>query len=497
MPPHGLIARDLSHPLAWAVLGMLALSALFFDAFPYDVLAYHGPFAAVATGLSRLSDYSMSAFMLQRYEGFPPLWRWLLAPGLALGQPRLLGLPNLLALLVVAWSAWRTLRLPWWLSMGACLLFPIALFGFRTPYQDFFVGALMTAATLLIIESLWQWGTSGQGARTAWLALPPLLAIGLTKYQGLFQAVLVLALALLAALALGWRQRRPASALRAGPLPALLLALLLCGLHPLHNLLSHNNPAYPIAAGPFPGPEVKASNESPAYTAGLGPLQTFANHWLSASELDWIARGVVPSYNLDQARAQTQYGGLIDPRAEQGVVRSGGSFGPAYLATMAAWGAAFSQALGQWRRERRPSARGWAVLAIAPLLLLGAGFPQSHELRYYLALMQLPALTALGWWWVHGSRRWLEAGVLALLGVAIVLNFAQPLHSTLKDLRRGEGFSYALGYPSRDLPTAEECLRLGRQVLGQAEPTIELPTGQAFACRLRLPAPLRVREKAS
>lgn len=98
---------------------------------------------------------------------------------------------------------------------------------------------------------------------------------------------------------------------------------------------------------------------------------------------------------------------------------------------------------------------------------------------------------------MHGSRRWLEAGVLALLGVAIVLNFAQPLHSTLKDLRRGEGFSYALGYPSRDLPTAEECLRLGRQVLGQAEPTIELPTGQAFACRLRLPAPLRVREKAS
>ena len=158
--------------LGWAGLLSLLLAAVFFDAYPYDILAYHGPFAAVATGLPRLSRYGMSTFMEHRYQGFPPLWRWLLAPGLGLGLPRLLLLPNLVALLVLIGTCRRCLRLPWPPSLAAALLFPIALFGFRTPYQDFFVGALGTAAVLLLIEALRQWAESGQGAGSAWLALP-------------------------------------------------------------------------------------------------------------------------------------------------------------------------------------------------------------------------------------------------------------------------------------------------------------------------------------
>lgn len=493
MPLHRSVAKAPASPLAWAVLLALALSAVFFDAFPYDVLAYHGPFSAVATGLPRLSHYGMSLFMEHRFQGFPPLWRWLLAPGLGLGLPRLLGVPNLLALLTLAWTARNTLGIPWPVSMTAALLFPIALFGFRTPYQDFFVGALTTAAVLLVGQSLRQWRESGQGAGPAWQALPLLLAITLTKYQGLFQAVLILVLASLAVLGVSWRQRRAPHRPGSGPLPVLLLALILCGLHPLHNLLSQHNPFFPIAAGPFPGPELKASNEIPAYTIALGPFKTFLNHWLSASEFDWIARGVVPSYNLDQARAQTQYGGLLDPRALTGLVRSGGSFGPAYLATMAAYGVAFCQALRQGLREGDLSVRGWLVVVVAPFLLLAPGLPQSHELRYYLALLFLPALTALGWWWEHGSKRWIQAGLLGFLSLALLLTFTQPLHSTAKGLLRGEGLRYAVRYPLRDLPSPQECLRQGQPLPGSVT-TLGLPTGLAFACRLQLPAEIGIVE---
>ncbi|MEB3333652.1 MAG: hypothetical protein VKP70_01560 [Cyanobacteriota bacterium] len=493
MPLEGFPAKSLAHPLVWAVLLGLALSAIFFDAFPYDVLAYHGPFASLATGLPRLANYGMTLSMEHRFQGFPPLWRWLLAPGLGLGLPRLMAIPNLAALGALAWSARATLRIPWFVSSAAALLFPIALFGFRTPYQDFFVGALTAAAVLWLMESLRHWAESGQGARAAWIALPLVLAASLTKFQGLFQVWLALALTALAVAVIGWRRGRPAARWWLGPLPVLLLTLLLSGLHPLHNLLAHHNPFFPIAAGPFAGPEMREANASPAYTSALGPLQTFLNHWLSASELDWIARGVVPSYTLDQARAQTQYGGLVDPRALTGLVRSGGSFGPAYLAAMAAYGVAFVQALGQWRRTGTLSAQGWPVLAVAPLLLLAPGLPQSHELRYYLALLTLPALTALGWWWEHGSRRWLELGLLSLLSIALLLNFSQPLHSTINGLRKGQGLQYAVGYPTRDLPSVQDCLRPGG-TQPRSVGTLRLPAVMAFGCRLQVPGEVRVEE---
>jgi hypothetical protein len=132
-------------------------------------------------------------------------------------------------------------------------------------------------------------------------------------------------------------------------------------------------------------------------------------------------------------------------------------------------------------------------LAVAPFLLLAPGFPQSHELRYYLALLLLPALTALGWWWPCGSKRWIQAGLLGFLSMALLLNFTQPFYSTAKGLLRGEGLQYAVRYPIRDLPSPQACLAQGKPVPGSV-PTLALPTGLAFACRLQLPADLRVVE---
>jgi hypothetical protein len=171
---------------------------------------------------------------------------------------------------------------------------------------------------------------------------------------------------------------------------------------------------------------------------------------------------------------------------------------------MAAWLTALAQVLHAWRRGER-SPQGWAVLAVAPVLLLGAGLPQSHQLRYYLPLLLLPDLTALAWGWQHLSQRWIQTVLLAPLSLALLLNFTQPLHSTLKGWRQGQGLSYAVHYPVRDLPTAAACLRQG--MLSAAQPaarpedqraaqpqTLQLPTGQAFACRLQLPDTIRVEE---
>jgi hypothetical protein len=151
------------------------------------------------------------------------------------------------------------------------------------------------------------------------------------------------------------------------------------------------------------------------------------------------------------------------------------------------------QAVKQARFGQGLSPQGWALLGVAPVLLLGAGLPHSHQLRYYLPLLLLPALTALGWGWPRGPRRWIEALLLALLAVSLLLTFTQPLHSTLKGLRQGKGLSYALHYPSRDLPSAATCLQRGLRRPDQPG-SLGLPTGQAFACRLQLPASIPVVE---
>jgi hypothetical protein len=83
--------------------------------------------------------------------------------------------------------------------------------------------------------------------------------------------------------------------------------------------------------------------------------------------------------------------------------------------------------------------------------------------------------------------------LLGFLSMALLLNFTQPLYSTAKGLLRGEGLQYAVRYPTRDLPSPQACLAQGKPVPGSM-PTLALPTGQAFACRLQLPADLRVIE---
>lgn len=467
----------------FVVLG-ICLAVIFFDAYIYDVLAYHGPFSAITAGISRLNSYRMSQFMHSRFVGFPPLWRWALAPGFALGMPRFLLLPNLFALLVLVWCARRSLSLPWSWTAAATLIFPISLFGFRSAYQDFFVAALISSGVLCLISSL-----QLRSTRISVQAVLLLLLPALTKYQGLFQAALALILAIAACLLLDWRRRNPLGPWWKGQIPVYLAGLLLLALHPIHNLITLHNPFFPIATSLFAGPEPSYA-AAPTYTKALVPFHALLNHFFSATELDWIARGVVPSYTIDQARAQTQYGGVLDPKAYAGLVRTGGAFGPTYLLVIGANIISIAQA---WKKDRlscHSDPIAFAVLLGFPYIFLAAFLPQSHELRYYLALLILPGLFALGWGRKHWPHQLVVAVVLSMLAISFTLNFTQPIYSTLSTLSKGHGLDYAIHYPSRDLPTPRECLAKANKshhtLDGRIRTNLSFTTAEAFACRLML-----------
>ena len=165
----------------------LSLSIIFFDAFIYDVLAYHGPFSVIAGQVKGLSDFQLDQGLLNRFQGFAPLWRFALYPSFVIGWPRLMLLPNLLILSLLCWATHRLRILPWHLTVCAIFVFPVCLFSFRSGYQDFFVGASISASLLLLLHSIYNRKTS-----ITVLALLLSAFSSYTKYQGFMQSFLVL-----------------------------------------------------------------------------------------------------------------------------------------------------------------------------------------------------------------------------------------------------------------------------------------------------------------
>ncbi|MBD2548404.1 hypothetical protein H6G65_02145 [Microcystis elabens FACHB-917] len=383
--------------------------------------------------------------------------------------------------------------------MASAFLFPIALFGFHSAYQDFFSAMMLSAGLIALSTALHHWYVQQSSKEAFLIAAPCLLAASLTKYQGLIQAILawLVGVGFIAIFLLLKRNRAEKTLAQQASLKAVLLWMLIIGglllVHPLGNLIHHGNPLYPIAAGPFPGPEATYS-ASQEYTAFLGPLKPLANHLTSTTELDWIARGVVPSYTIDQARSQIQYGGLLDPREMRTLIRSGGSFGPIYFVVIGLFSISACQA---WRNASgsggQISPQGFLVLALAPYLLLSGFLPQSHELRYYIAQLVLPAYASIAWLASGSSRmRWLACSILTGLVISFTLNFIYPLVITAHEHDRTGTFSFAATYPVRFLPTLKDCLADKQK---PASPMTYDDPGQAFACRMILPARIMVKQK--
>ena len=426
-------------------LVVVALSVLFFDAYVYDVLAYHAPFSILSTKIDGYTDVILPSDLLERYKGFAPLWRYALYPSLALGLPRLMIVPNIAALCCMCYTLNRVGILKWHLSIASIFSFPILLFSFRSGYQDFFVGAIIATSLILMMFFLFRQNLLGASIPIALLCLA-----SYTKYQGFFQSTLVLFVSLIGLL-LSNLCRRPRSGFTRNAIFALSFGFILISAHSLYNFFHYHNPFYPISTTFFSGPEQNYT-ASPSYTSFLHPISGLINQFFSASELDWIFRGVVPSFTIDMARSQIQYGGVIDPTSANGLVRTGGAFGPAYLFFFSIYLVGLSQTIKKLTKRIEVSPPEFAYVSTSIYLLLASLLPQSHELRYYLSSLILVSVFALYQLIVGRLYSYSKAFLLIFFTISICLNFVQPVHSTFK-----HGIAYALDYPTRDLPKPIEC----------------------------------------
>ena len=436
----------------------LALSFVHFHPWEWDVTAYHLPFTARFWNLGHLAG--ITTLLPERYEGFPVLWRVALLPGLVLAMPRLHFAANLIALAVLCLSARRALGLGWPLSVACCLCFPIALFGFRSPYPDVFVNTMITAGALRLLQE-----------RPQPLAGLAALAVGAnTKPQGLLMAVVILAVA---AATGRWRAASPPGQREAmaKQLAALgLVALIL--LQPAANLLRFGNPFYPIATLGFPGPRNQYATPI-EYLPRVPLLTDLVSFQLSASEIDPLLMG-------QTRRPSFRTLGMASPDR---AVRSGGSNGLLYgtlvLLALVSLGA-------NHRRQRFAAIDSEAPTDRRLLLaaLLVTALPQSLELRYYLFALFAPALVAVRSPLprLRSLARWTVTGGLIF---SLLVVFGTP-----RNWFRPEAIRANL---MDQLPSRATCLALGRLEAGAgaAKHTLVLDplrvsNNLPFQCRLVL-----------
>jgi len=435
-----------SKPLLLLAVASLILSLIFFDAYIYDVLAYHGPFSIVATGIERFNHFKLDNFFLQRYNGFAPLWRFTLYPSFSLDLPRLMFIPNALAIIFICWTIHKSTILPWYLTICAIFVFPVSLFSFRSGYQDFFVGATISSAIILLLHSIYE-----RRIILTWISLIAALLASFTKYQGFLQSILFIIIAFLALLASNQFMKNDAKFTK-NFLIAFVLGFLFISSHSIYNLHVYSNPFYPIEVGPFHGPEGNYTS-APTYVALVYPFHSLFNHFFSASELDWLFRGVVPNYGIDMARSQTQYGGLLDPVPEVGLIRTGGTYGPAYLFIFIVFISGLYQKLNLFRVSKSLDKNNFVFLMLSLYIMFASFLPQSHELRYYLAPLMLMSISSISYMYGADYKQIAIVAVIFFMSISLAINFVQPLHSTFK-----HGLGYAVNYPSRDLPRVQDCV---------------------------------------
>ena len=482
--------HSISHPpltfyplLSVLSVATLLLSIIYFDAYRYDVLAYHAPFTALATKISSLRDFELEEFLYNRFLGFPPTWRYALYPGLILNSPRLLILPNLVALMILVYACKSIIKLSVPLSIASVISYPIILYAFRSAYQDFFVGALVTASlffTLSLVvnfrRSCWFWTTA------------TLILASTTKYQGLIQALAVIGIGYLFLLtrflSAVFRYQPKHHSLKG--MLFLTVSLLLVLIHPTLNWLIHSNPFFPVEVAGFDGPEFNYT-EAQTYTQLFWPLHSFFNHISSATELDWLFRGVVPNYSIDQHASQAQYGGILDPISIKSLIRSGGTFSPFYFSIALPY---VFIVFGEWRKLftlRSMPAFRQLVCGASIFSILVAFMPQSHELRYYLSSLMVPSIiTTRAIFLIPVIRSYLAFMLSIFFVFAMTVNFIQPIKTTLEGYLSTGRLGYLYQYPSRDLPTRDYCLSHGSVSADQKTGFLKLNTGTAFACRIVL-----------
>jgi hypothetical protein len=477
----------LLHPLPAAILALL-FSLLLFDAFPADSLMYHLPFSARLLHLPGAPDFVNVTE--GRYQGFPSLWRILLGPGLVWNHPRLFIVPNLFALGLLVYCCRRLLGLSRSLIVCCCLIFPVAIYGFRSSLQDFFVNTLVLSASLVLFQSAS--GRDGDHRKTLWIGWWDLLALlclalaANVKFQGLFMAMVVLA----AATFFRWQdgasfggqglspQRRPML------LAAILIALIFA--QPLQNISRFGNPFYPVSVLGLSGMEQR--HASPIqYIPRIPILTNAASYVVSAYEIDPIIRSKAGlSFNRSWHNHNLPKPEYQPVHPDYPWIVTGGSNG--FLFLLLSVGAILSVY----------GSKSGVLLQLTPSLILRRRLlitsflfmvlPQSMELRYYMISLFVPAMVA-----VSGEAtslrllmRWI---VVAGLWITLFTSFLQP---TYYWARTGEWIS-ARGILSPDvyrgLPSVQDCVSKRELWGGFVSKASDRTSGDiqaSMACHFRL-----------
>lgn len=411
--------------IAWSLLTVLTALALVRPSFHYDAWWYHLPFSALAWGIGGTDAFHLDPFLRERFAGFPRVWHLLQgALWWITGWLPAVIVPQILLCAAYFIFVRRILGVPYsWIILGffAC---PMLVLHYQVTYLDLPAGI---AVAVFFFASLGLVAT--QSNRAAWLLATSAMAsaglAGNIKVQGFLACVVVSAVVMSAcAMAHGLRSRRVVILMS-----VLMTANLLAGASAGADLVRFGNPFYPInveIAGHtvFSGPEASdAGAEPPRYLLSGSreiALPGFANFILSATQVDWVLRGVAPWYNIDSVTGRS-------PR--RGPPSRTGGWGDMFVLVNIGLLAIQSarQGLHQDRLQR--------ILVVGAVLLvvLTSFLPRAHELRYWLYLPLVLMPVNLRFVFAHRAGSSLIHGALVVLvGYSLMTTFLSPKSALLQ-----------------------------------------------------------------
>lgn len=487
------VVNGLNKALALLVVVALLVCILLYRPWPWDTTAYHLPFAARALDISKYAN--ISALLNHRYEGFPILWRYALAPGLAFNVPRLYLLPNFLATLAIAYSSVAVLAVPWYWGIAATICFPISLIGLASSYQDYFTNAFILAGSLVLFRGIYEIvRVHSSGLIRGHKLILGILFLSLaanTKIQGLFMATIALLIALLYYFILS--NYRPQSCeQKQAPIYSVpiarrmahqvLFVSIVCSIffQPLSNIARFGNPVYPFKAFGLNGAE--KTYATPLEYLPKAPLAyNVISHFLSSTEIDpYILPGgsskppSVRNIHMHNSNRSAPSSGGFAPR-------TGGTIGPIYISLLALSIFSLSRVIRDLYSDI--SFKSHLPLLLFLMLIGISALPQSLELRYYLVCLYIPACIALciPRDEVFGSiaKGVVCLGIIASIMHIGVLGRSAIISKTIFDLRK-------------ELPSQQECIAMGTLLVeGSSSKTLVLDPDKVsnnipFKCRMAL-----------
>lgn len=486
-----MFKKAIFHRSSWIVIlttAAVLAAIVFFRPWQWDATSYHLPFSARQLGISRYRN--ISHLMDERFQGFPELWRYALAPGLLLDIPRLLILPNLIAAFTVGYTVRKLFNIKFFTGVAATLCFPIAILGFASAYPDYFTNCFALAGALFLSHWMFLW-IRGSEAESMGSLIPGLTFLAIaanTKTQGFLLSVVILATTVI----YGWTiskfysrcgkdniqanpgdpYRKKSWSSRRHQLVITAILLLLIFKQPLANIYRFQNPFYPVSALGLKGPQVEYS--TPLEYLPRFPIATnILSHYLSASEID--------PYLLPGGSNIPPKTRRLDMHSHGREVRTGGTIGIIYLGLLSLLILNSVRVL----RSGVIANHEQSLSVFLPLLSIStAMLPQSLELRYYLASLFVVSIGSL----LNPINVPVQKAAQTILIVGLI---ASVCHLGLYG--RGLVTANKRFNLKAELPTVQECIQKGKLISvskGQSVLILDPNTVSnniPFQCRLVMP----------